>query len=401
MKKLERKIKRARENYLKIETSGLSREIDSIIVASLVEKNSDVLKTFYLENLKEEKNLLEEVLPILQGKEFITYSGKTFDLPFIREKVKFYFNKDLDFNLIDLQEVTKKYNFIFNLDSHSNKNLLEKFIGLENLRDQKEYQGIKIKTLFKNYLEGDESAIEKILAYNFMSLENLILLDAKIKENLEKNLSLKVLDFTFFIRDIKLLDNKLEISGVTNYAYDYFSNNELYTIEISGLEEEEKFGEEEKNKGEEKNCQSENFYQSLKNDGSEKICESSKNYESLKNYQSENFSESTKNYDSENNYESGKFYESVKINKLDKKFSLKINTEDGLYDGKTSCYYVKKKDLDFDLTNPSKIKSPAQIQILYYKNHVLKNEKELMRKIIEKELGQKKIPPVSALQVVR
>ena len=352
MKKLERKIKRARENYLKIETSGLSREIDSIIVVSLVEKNSDVLKSFYLENLKEEKNLLEEVMPILQGKEFVTYSGKTFDLPFIREKVKFYFNKDLDLKVIDLQEVTKKYNFIFNLDSHSNKNLLEKFIGLENLKDQKEYQGIKIKTLFKNYLEGDKAAIEKILDYNYLSLENLILLDAKIKEELEKNLSLKILDFTFFIRDIKLLDNKLEISGVTNYGSDYFSNNELYTIEISGLEEEEKFGEEEKcgeqekNKGEEKNCQS------------------------------------------ENNSELAKNYESVKNKEEDKKFSLKINTEDGLYDHKNSCYYVKKKDLDFDLANPSKIKSPAQIQILYYKNHLYKNQVELMRKIIEKELGE-------------
>ena len=375
MKKLERKIKRARENYLKIETSGLSREIDSIIVMSLVEKNSEVLKTFYIKNLKEEKNLLEEVISILQGKEFITYSGKTFDLPFIKEKVKFYFNKDLDLKVIDLQEVTKKYNFIFNLDSHSNKNLLEKFIGLENLRDQKEYQGIKIKSLFKNYLEGDKAAIEKILAYNFMSLENLILLDAKIKEELEKNLSLKILDFTFFIRDIKLMDNQLEISGVTNYGSDYFSNNELYTIEISGLEEEEKFGEEEENKEEEKNCQSENFYQSLKNYGSENFSESTKNYESSKNYQSENFSESVK------------IYESVKIKEEDKKFSLKINTEDGLYDNKNSCYYVKKKDLDFDLTNPSKIKSPAQIQILYYKNHVFKNEKELIEKIIEKELG--------------
>ena len=370
MKKLERKIKRASENYLKIETSGLSREIDSIIVVSLVEKNRDVLKTFYLENLKDEKNLLEEVMPILQGKEFVTYSGKTFDFPFIREKVKFYFNKDLDLKLIDLQEVTKKYNFIFNLDSHSNKNLLEKFIGLENLKDQKEYQGIKIKTLFKNYLEGDKAAIEKILAYNFMSLENLILLDAKIKEELEKNLSLKVLDFTFFIKDIKLLDNKLEISGVTNYAYDYFSNNELYTIEISGLEEEEKFGEEEKNEGEEKNCQSENFYQSIKN------------YGSLKNYQSENNSKSAKNY------ELAKNYESVKNKEENKKFSLKLNTEDGIYDHKNSCYYVKKKDLDFDLTNPSKIKSPAQIQILYYKNHLYKNQVELMIKIIEKELGK-------------
>ncbi|MFR7873431.1 ribonuclease H-like domain-containing protein [Peptoniphilus grossensis] len=394
MKKLERKIKRAQENYLKIETSGLSREIDSIIVVSLVEKNSDVLKTFYLENLKDEKNLLEEVMPILQGKEFVTYSGKTFDLPFIKEKVKFYFNKDLDLKVIDLQEVTKKYNFIFKLDSHSNKNLLEKFIGLENLRDQKEYQGIKIKTLFKNYLEGDKAAIEKILDYNYLSLENLILLDAKIKEELEKNFPLKILDFTFFIRDIKLLDNKLEISGVTNYGSDYFSNNELYTIEISGLEEEEKFGEEEQNEGEEKNCQSENFYQSLNNYVSLRNYGSLKNYESLKNYQSENNSELAKNYESLKNYQSENFsglaknYESVKIKEEDKKFSLKINTEDGLYDYKNSCYYVKKKDLDFDLTNPSKIKSPDQIQILYYKNHLYKNQVELMRKIIEKELGE-------------
>ena len=376
MKKLERKIKRARENYLKIETSGLSREIDSIIVVSLVEKNREVLKTFYLENLKEEKNLLEEAMPILQGKEFVTYSGKTFDLPFIREKIKFYYNKDLDLKVIDLQEVTKNYNFIFNLDSHSNKNLLEKFIGLENLRDQKEYQGIKIKSLFKNYLEDDETAIGKILDYNYLSLENLILLDAKIKEELEKNLSLKILDFRFFIREIKLLDNKLEISGVTNYESDYFSNSELYTIEISGLEEEEKI------------CQSENFYQSLKNYGSLRNYGSLTNYESMKNYQSENNSKSAKTYESLKNYQSENFSESAKNKDLDKKFSLKINTEDGLYDDKTSCYYVKKKNLDFNLTNPSKIKSPAQIQILYYKNHLYKNQVELMRKIIEKELGQ-------------
>lgn len=363
MKKLERKIKRAEKNYLKIETSGLSREIDSIIVVSLVEKNSDVLKTFYVENLKEEKNLLEEVLPNLQGKEFVTYSGKSFDLPFIREKIKFYFNKYLDFNLIDLQEMTKKYDFIFNLESHSNKVLIDEFIGRENLRDQKEYEGIKIKNLFKKYLEGEKGAIDKILDYNYLSLKNLILLDAKINEKLKENLSLEVLKFVFFIENMKLLDNTIEICGSTNYNKDYFSTNEKYTFEINGFELKEKIVELEKNNELEKFGESEKFY------------ESAKNYESLKNYQLEN------------NFEPQKIYESIKNKKLDKEFSLKINTEDGLYDGKSSCYFVKKKNLDFDLTNPSKIKSPEQIQILYYKNHKFKNEKELMRKIIEKELG--------------
>ena len=376
MKKLERKIKKAGENYLKIETSGLSKDRDSIIAISLAEKDSEVLKTFYLENLKEEEKLLEVVLPLLYGKNFVTYSGKSFDLPFIREKVKFYFNKDFDFQLIDLQEVTKKYNFIFNLESHSNKALLEKFNGEENLRGQNEYQGIKIKALFKKYLEGDKSAIEKILDYNFMSLENLILLDRKIKEEVEKNLSLEILDFTFFIREIRFLDNSLEIWGDTNYDCDYFSTNFLYTMEINEMVKEEKFTELKKNKESEKvrllgkNSESINFY------------EIEKNSKFFKNYLSE------KNNGSENFYDLNKNKEIIKNNKFNKKFILKINTEDAAYDEKNICYYVRKKDLDFHLTNPSKINSPSQIQILYYKNHVYKNQVEIMRKIIEKELGQ-------------
>ena len=368
MKKLERKIKRPYENYLKIETSGLSKDRDTIIAISLAEKNRDVLKTFYLENLKDEEKLLEEVLPLFYGKNFVTYSGKSFDLPFIREKVKFYFNRDFDLHLIDLQEVAKKYNFIFNLESHSNKALLEKFIGKDYLKGQKEYQGIKIKTLFKKYLEGDESAIEKILDYNFMSLENLFLLYRKIKKELEKNLSLEILDFTFFIRNIRLLDNSLEIFGMTNYDCDYFSTNFLYTMEINKFDKEEKFIEFEKNKE------------------VKKIGLLEKNMESINFYKTEKNSESFKNFQSEKNYESKNFYESQKSKNFNKKFILKINTEDAAYDEKNICFYVRKKDLGFNLTNPSKINSPSQIQILYYKNHLLENQKELIKKIIEKEL---------------
>ena len=376
MKKLERKIKKAGENYLKIETSGLSKDRDSIIAISLAEKDSEVLKTFYLENLKEEKKLLEEVLPLIYRKNFVTYSGKSFDLPFIREKVEFYFNKDFDLHLIDLQEVTKKYNFIFNLESHSNKALLEKFIGKDYLKEQIEYQGIKIKTLFKKYLEGDKSAIEKILDYNFMSLENLILLDRKIKEEVEKNLSIEILDFTFFIRDIRLLDNSLEIWGDTNYDCDYFSTNFLYTLEINEVGKVEKFIESKKNKESEKVSLLEKNSDSLKSFEFEKISDSLKNFEYEKNNGAENFYDLNKNKDIRKN------------NKFLKNFILKINTEDAAYDEKNICYYIRKKDLDFHLTNPSKINSPSQIQILYYKNHALENQKEVMKKIIEKELGK-------------
>ncbi|MGF0096510.1 exonuclease [Peptoniphilus sp. AGMB00490] len=333
MKKLERKTKRTSKNYIKIETSGLSREIDSLIAVSIIEKNSEIVKTFCIENFKEEKKLLEEVLPLISGRELVSYSGKSFDIPFIKSKTKFYFNKDIDLNFIDLQEITKKYNFIFNLSSHSNKALIEKFIEKEALKDKKNYEGIKIKTLFKKYVEGEKESLEKILEYNFISLENLISLDLKISENLCKELSLNILNFMFFIEDLKLKNNTIEILGLTNYNKNYFNTKEQYTLEINNRD----------------------------------IIKNSRGF--LNFCKLENKEELAKDFPTQN-----------------KKFSLKINTEDALYDAKNLCYYIQKKDLPFEILNREKIKSPSQIIILYYKDHKFKNEKEVMKKIIEKEL---------------
>ncbi len=47
---------------------------------------TEKIKFFYVESFKDERILLGEVLPILEGKEFITYSGKSFDLKFLKTK---------------------------------------------------------------------------------------------------------------------------------------------------------------------------------------------------------------------------------------------------------------------------------------------------------------------------
>ena len=49
MKVLEREISPPQRNYLKIETSGLSRDLDSIISIVLAEKDSDKIKIYYVE----------------------------------------------------------------------------------------------------------------------------------------------------------------------------------------------------------------------------------------------------------------------------------------------------------------------------------------------------------------
>lgn len=242
MKVLEREISPPQRNYLKIETSGLSRDLDSIISIVLAEKDSDKIKIYYVENFKDERFLLEKVLPLIDGKIFVTYAGKSFDLGFLKTKSQMYFSKDFDFKFIDLQEITKAYNFIFKLPSHSNKVLLENFLDPSNLSKEKGYQGIKIKSLFKKFIEGKKTSMDRILDYSLESLNNLIFLDEKIREILKSKLSFEVSSSDFTLEKFELLGNTIFLRGKTNYPEDYFASRGLYNLEIfNSLEEKVSF----------------------------------------------------------------------------------------------------------------------------------------------------------------
>lgn len=321
MKVIEREISPPKRNYIKIETSGLSRDLDSIISIGLALKSSEKIKFYYVESFKEERILLEEVLPIIEGKEFITYSGKSFDLKFLKTKCQMYFSKSFDFNFIDLQQVTRAYNFIFKLPSHSNKVLLKNFVDSFDSSSEWTYQGIKIKSLFKKFIEGDEASMDRILDYSFESLKNLILLDESIRKILKSNLSFKILNRDFLLEDFKLLGNTIELKGKTNYSEEYFASRGLYSLEV---------------------------FNSIEN---------KKDYLELTGYP--------------------------------KSFILKINTEDGLYDEDNKCFFILKKDLNLKLENKSNIKSPSKILILYYKDHIFENQKDLCEKILNLELNKK------------
>lgn len=320
MKILERKISPPKRNYLKIETSGLSRDLDSIISIGLALKFSEKIKFYYVESFKDERTLLGEVLPIIEGKEFITYSGKSFDLKFLKTKCQMYFSKDIDFNFIDLQEVTRTYNFIFKLSSHSNKVLLKNFVGSFDSSSEWTYQGIKIKSLFKKFIEGDEASMDRILDYSFESLKNLMLLDESIRKELKSQLTIKLSNFDFILENFELLGNTIELRGKTNYSEEYFASRGLYSLEI---------------------------FNSIEN---------KENYLDLTEYS--------------------------------KSFILKINTQDALYDEDNKCYFILKKDLNLKLENKSDIKSPSKILILYYRNHIFENQKDLCEKILNLELNK-------------
>lgn len=320
MKVIEREISPPKRNYIKIETSGLSKDLDSIISIGLALKSSDRIKFYYVESFKDERILLEEVLPFIEGKEFITYSGKSFDLKFLKTKCQMYFSKNFDFKFIDLQEGTKYYNFIFKLPSHSNKVLLENFVDSFDSSSEWTYQGIKIKSLFKKFIEGDEASIDRILDYSFESLKNLILSDESIRKELKSQLTIKLSNFDFILENFELLGNTIELRGKTNYSEEYFASRGLYSLEI---------------------------FNSIEN---------KENYLDLTGYP--------------------------------KSFILKINTEDGIYDEDNKCFFILKKDLNLKLENKSDIKSPSKILILYYKDHIFENQKDLCEKILNLELSK-------------
>jgi len=231
MKTIHKKLDfKAKYNYMKIETSGLSRDKDQIISIGILEKNSDNIINYTIESLKEEKDLIDSIISVAQHKEFITLSGNTFDLPFLNEKSRFYSGKNIDVNLIDTQKIIKKYNYLFNLESYSIKNLLLYFniCKKEDLVD-----GIKNHIYFKNFIEGKSDNFDKISENNIINITYLIKLYDAIKSEIENKLSFSILNYNFCIKDINLNMNTLEVIGKSNYEYKYFNTNKFYTLDLS------------------------------------------------------------------------------------------------------------------------------------------------------------------------
>lgn len=301
MKKIITNInKNSPKSYLKIETTGLSKSNDTIISLSVIERDNDFIKTLVAEDLKDEERIVEYLKDNLKDDEYFTLSGNSFDKPFINEKLSFYFGKSFDKEFIDLQKTSKNYNYIFNLNSYSNRSLLDFF----NIA-QSSVNGRDLSKLYKEYLLGDEKSLDKIIEFSITNIKNLFILHERLDNFIKEKMSFSVDKFDFLIKDINLYKNNLIIEGNTNSSCNIFDTNADYSLTI------------------------------------------------------------------------------------DKKFKLEINTEDLPYDGEDLCYFVRKNKF-MGVENKSKIKSPKEILILYYKDYLFENILELTKFIIEKSLKNKK-----------
>lgn len=228
MKKIITKLPHSSDfNYLKIETTGLSKDKDNIIALSTILKNKCEITTLVVEDLKDEEKIVEFFSKNLSKNKFITFNGKSFDGPFLEQKILFYFENLYITNFFDVQKLARKYNYLLKVPSYSNDTLL-KFFNIEPSK----INGRDINKLYKTYLKGDKTSLQDIARFSIESIKNLQLLHDKLTNFIKENLSICIDNYKFETIDMELIKNQIILTGKTNFPDKLFSSNELFNLDI-------------------------------------------------------------------------------------------------------------------------------------------------------------------------
>lgn len=169
---------------LDIETTGLSKKRNAIILIGLivVKNKKAVLHQFFAEKLSDEKAVVENTVKILDNLDFVvTFNGKSFDLPFIREKTDKYKIPFAQIYNLDIYNVVKTFSDLGTMLPNLKQKTCEKFMGLEGARLD-EISGGESVMLYNEFLvTHDQRLQEFILLHNSDDIEQLYKLISIIK----------------------------------------------------------------------------------------------------------------------------------------------------------------------------------------------------------------------------
>ena len=155
---------------LDIETNGLSREKHHIVcigVTYLNMQNEVTTKQWSLQKLEEEENLLKAFIMFAQDFKFIyTYSGKSFDWPFLLARLAHYnLTAPAALTLVDMKKTLSLLS--------STRSDLEKHLGFIRATSS---SGKALVKLYQTYEAcGEEIYKNLILAHNLDELKSLLL----------------------------------------------------------------------------------------------------------------------------------------------------------------------------------------------------------------------------------
>lgn len=158
-----------------IETTGFSRRYDSIYLMGFFywEGRRPILEQLLCASTAEEIGLLENFLQKIEDYELlVTYNGDTFDLPFVKERLRQMRipGRPPDPRCLDLYKLYRPYAYFFGWDSCKLKSL-ERFLGVER---QDTMDGGELIEVFYEYSRTDDPALEKtLLLHNYEDLLNL------------------------------------------------------------------------------------------------------------------------------------------------------------------------------------------------------------------------------------
>jgi len=198
------------EDYIlfDIETTGLSRTKDFMYMFGICEKKEKELiySQYYIENEREEKDLILKIKELLNSKQVISYNGDRFDFPFIRKKMEKYNITKIDFQNIDIYRQFQKLNFF--LDEPSLKAInLGKRLGFDvhNHVNQQE-----MPKIFKMYQElKDKEMLSKLIYHNYIDLQILNYIYEYKESVLNKILTINNKKFTGILKNIYIQKNYL------------------------------------------------------------------------------------------------------------------------------------------------------------------------------------------------
>lgn len=154
--------------FFDIETTGLSKSSCYIymIGAGTYSDNSYTIQQWFTESSDDEILILKDFLSFLKPfKRIINFNGKSFDIPFVKQRCKFHnINCELD-NLIcmDIYKDISPYKNVLKLINLKQKTI-EDFLGIS--RDD-EYDGGKLIKIYHNYVKTkDTKLLDLLLLHN-------------------------------------------------------------------------------------------------------------------------------------------------------------------------------------------------------------------------------------------
>ena len=160
--------------FLDIETTGLSRKNNEITMVGIYngQKSKVFINGINMDKLEEELSKYDTL---------ITFNGKCFDVPFMKEKFP---NLNLNKFHIDLRYVMKELGYSGGLKK------IEKDLDIYRDKEIGDITGFEAVKLWYRYQEGDKSSLGKLVKYNIADVENLkIMMDFAFKEMKKKYFS--------------------------------------------------------------------------------------------------------------------------------------------------------------------------------------------------------------------